>query len=249
MKARYPEIFNDNFKLSQMDAISTNFNRTISSGISHFFGLFDMFKGEPLPFPNTDRRLQPPKLTIDPNLDFLTPLPLGYMPIPITSKLNQRILMPIRDDCPYGNASAIAAKKRVNDYVMKSPKVLELLEQAAAKYGIKNVEDINFKVNGNRTVDIESLFYLGDYAIQDYFHNPNAIISKVGSNEVMFRRLVTAYSVASLARFNDTVYTKNIISELLLEVLNRTKEVIHKDNYDLKYFYYSGHDDMMSALL
>ncbi len=249
IKYRYPDIFNQNFKVSQMEAISTNFNRTISSGLSHFFGLFDMYKGEELPFPNNDPRLQPPKLTIDPEVGFKTALPKGFTPIPITSKLNQRILMPIRDDCPYGKKIALDTKATINELVMKSPKVTELLQTGASKYGIKNVADLSQLANGQSTPDIESLFVLGDYAIEDDIHNPDAVVTKHLKNKDLYKQLENAYSVATIARFNDSTYRKNIVSEFLLEILNRTKEIISKENYDMKYFFYSGHDDILSALL
>lgn len=251
MKTTYPTIFDKDFKVSHMDAYATNFNRTISSGLSQFTGIFDMFKGAELPFDESDPRLQPPKLTIDPKMGFKTALPKGYTPIPILSKFNQRKMQVIRDDCPYGNEKALAAKKSLGDYLMSKPKILELAQQGALKYGITDLKDINFKGKGEKTIDIETLFFLGDFAMQDYIHNLNPTIPKSdeGGPSQLYRQLEAAYSIATLARFNDTEYTSAIISELLYEIKDLMNKKITDPKFDKRFRLYSGHDDMMTAIL
>lgn len=251
LRNTYPSIFDKDFKPSKMEAYATNFNRTIASGLSQFTGLFDMFNGPELVFDETDPRLQPPKLTIDPKVGFKTALPKGYTPIPITSKLNQRKMQIIRDDCPYGNERAMAAKKRLGDYLMNKPKVLELLKQGASKYKITDISDINYKAIGKRGVDIETLFFLGDFALQDYIHNKNPTIPKYdeGGASQLYRQLEAAYSLATMSRFNDTEFTTVIISELLHEIRDLMKKKISDPKYEKKFILYSGHDDMMTAIL
>lgn len=251
MKYRYPNVFDETFNVNHMDSFATNFNRTISSGLSQFTGIFDMFKGPQLPFPNNDKRLQPPVLTIDPEVGFNTALPKGYTPIPITSKLNQRKMQIIRDDCPYGNMRALDAKKKLGDYIMKQPKVIDLVKRGAAKYGITDITDINFKATGQRVVDIDTLFYLGDFTIQDYLHNKHPTIpmdDTDGSKNPLFTQLEAAYSLATLARFNDSEFTRNIISDVLYEIKHvLTQKANGKTSK--RFVLYSGHDDMLSAIL
>lgn len=252
IRLRYPSIFDANFNLDHMEAFATNFNRTIASGLSQFTGLFDMFNGPEIPFANDDPRLRPPVLTVDPNVPFRTALPHGYTPIPITSKLNQRKMQIIRDDCPYGNEKALAAKKSLGDYIIRHPKVIDLIRKGAAKYGITDIHDINFKATGTRSLDIDTLFFLGDFTIQDYLHNKHPSIPKteegVGINP-LYSQLVAAYSLATLSRFNDTEFTTNIISEVLLEIKSLMIKKINDKNYNKRFILYSGHDDMLTAIL
>src|SRR5688572_520859 len=39
IRLRYPTVFDDDFKVTHMEAFATNFNRTISSGLSQFTGI------------------------------------------------------------------------------------------------------------------------------------------------------------------------------------------------------------------
>lgn len=249
MKLRYPDIFTPDFNYTQMEAVSTNFNRTISSGLSHFTGIFDMFKGPDLKFDNTDKRLQPPRLTIDPSkIDFKTALPNGYTPVAINSKLYQRVLMVERDDCPVGTRAAAASKKKVSEKIMANTTVINKLKQYSSKYGITDIKQINKIVKGVEGVDIDSLFLMTDFIIQDYFHNPQAKFSESPKNDD-FDWIEASYSLASLARFQDQVYAKNIISDFLLEIRAKIAKKISDPSYGIKYFYYSGHDDLLSVLL
>lgn len=251
MRNNYQSIFDESFNVSQMDAYATNFNRTIASGLSQFTGLFDMFKGPDLPFDESDSRLQPPKLTINPQMGFKTALPKGYTPIPIYSKLNQRIMQIIRDDCPYANKRALAAKKSLGEYLLSKPKVLELVKEGALKYGINDISDINYKGRGDRSIDIETLFFLGDFTLQDYLHNPNPTIPKYeqGNPSILYHQLEAAYSIATLARFNDTDFTRSVISDLLYEIKSRMEKKIVDPTYQKRFVLYSGHDDMITAIL
>jgi Histidine phosphatase superfamily (branch 2) len=251
MRTVYPSIFDKDFKPAHMEAYATNFNRTIASGLSQFTGLFDMFQGPELQFDEIDPRLQPPKLTIDPKVGFKTALPKGYTPIPIISKLNQRKMQIKRDDCPYGNERALAAKASLGDYLMKQPKILELIKQGAQKYGITDLSEINLKAKGKKIIDIETLFFLGDFAMQDYLHNLHPLIPKFdeGGQSQLYHQLEAGYSLATIARFNDTEFTSVIISEILYEIKDLMNKKISDAKYDKRFILYSGHDDMMSALL
>lgn len=254
MRTKYPAIFDSTFSVNHMEAYATNFNRTIASGLSQFTGLFDMFKGPEVPFSHDDKRLQPPvQLTVNTDVGFKTALPQGYTPIPITSKLNQRKMQIIRDDCPYGNQKALDAKKKLSEFIMKQPKVKDLLERGAKKYGITDISDINFKATGERTTDIDTLFFLGDFTIQDYLHNKHPTISKDGEpgegGNPLYDQLETAYSLATLARFNDTEFTRNVISEVLFEIKAAFHNKMTNKSYDKRFILYSGHDDMLTAIL
>ena len=249
MKLRYPDIFTESFNYTQMEAISTNFNRTISSGLSHFTGLFDMFKGPNLPFANDDKRLQPPRLTIDPTkLDFNTALPFGYTPIAINSKQYQRVLMVERDDCPVGNRAAAASKKSIGEKIMANTTVINKLKQYSSKYGITDLKQINKMVKGVETVDIDTLFLMTDYIIQDYFHNPDAKYKDIPKNDD-FDWIEAGYSIGALARFQDQVYAKNIMSDFLLEIKAKIERKIRDPSFTTKYFYYSGHDDLLTVII
>lgn len=251
MKNNYHTIFDKDFTPDHMDAYATNFNRTIASGLSQFTGIFDMFKGPELPFDEFDTRLQPPKLTIDPKVGFKTALPKGYTPIPIISKLNQRKMQIIKEDCPYGNKRALDAQKSLGEYLMSKPKVLELAKKGALEYGISDISDINYKGKKVRSIDIETLFYLGDFVIQDYLHNPSPTIPKTmyGKPAPLYHQLETGYSIATMSRFNDTEFTRAVISELLYEILEYMDRKISDKSYAKRFVLYSGHDDMMTAIM
>ena len=250
MKEKYTTIFDSKFTAANMDAISTNFNRTIVSGLSHFTGIFDQFQGQNLPFDNKDPRIQPPKLTINPDLPFNTALPNAFTPIPITSKLYQRILMPIRDDCPYGNKAAAASKAELSSSLLENINVKNLMNQTAQIYGVPYLEWINEKTKGVRTVDLDTLYYMADYAISDYHHNPEAQISKVEKNQNVYSKLLSANSVATFSRFySNPSYVKSIVSEVILDIFNKMKSIVDGKYSPIKYYYYSGHDDMLTAIL
>ena len=259
MVAKYPDIFNDKFNPAMMQTKSTNFNRTISSAFSHFMGLVDQFKGKDLDFPDDDPRLFPSaKITIDPKVGFRTALPNGFEPIPAFSRPNQRVLQVIRDDCPAGKTAALKAKKEVSDFIMSQDKVKDAMADWAKQlYGINDLE-ARFKQLNVQPVDnsgaeaLDKLFFLSDFMIQDAIHNENAPINNIDEGKKnTYRKALMAYSVASLARFNDTVYAANIISDFMQEVQNIISERMASKNPETlkKYFYYSGHDDLMSAIL
>lgn len=251
IRLRYPTIFDPKtFKMTQMQAISTNWNRTISSAISHMTGVFDLFNGTELPFPNGDKRLEPPKITFDAStLNFKTALPFGYTPVPIISKFNQRLLQPMREDCPYGVKMALEAKWRVSDYLMANKNVQELMRKTATTFGVDDLSTLNKRWKGQSNVDIDTLFNLADYVLEDYIHNPDAKISKTNEKKDLYTLLDSAYSAFSLARFNNTDYTRNIISEMLFDVRNKINDKARNPRNDMKYFYYSAHDDIFGGIL
>lgn len=255
--ARYTEIFNSNFNPSMMQVKSTNFNRTISSAFSHFTGLVDQFQGKDLQFPDDDPRLFPSaKITIDPKVGFRSALPNKFVPIAAFSRPNQKILQVIREDCPYGKKVALAGKKKVSDYVMNLNSVKDSMADWAKLYGINDLESrfqqMNVQYVDDSKSELDKLFFLTDYMIQDAIHNEDAPINNIDEGKkAIYRKALMGYSVATLARFNDSTYTANIISEFLLDVKNTFETRMNASNPDSlqKYFYYSGHDDLMSAIL
>lgn len=240
------DIFNDKFTIDMLETSSTNFNRTIASAYSHVAGMVDQFNSKDLPFPNDDKRLQPPVLTIDPQVGFTTPLPNKFNPIPIHGRVNQRKLQPIKSTCPYGTKIAQESQKNVSKWLTEQPKIITMLEEAAAAYKIDAKA-----VNGRNTIDLTTCERLGDFAIQDYFNNPKAEISKTGTEEqqALYKQLEKCYSVAAMSRFNNSEFVQNIVSELLIEISTLMQKKLTDSKFGKKFFYYSGHDDMMTAIL
>ena len=247
IKLRYPEIFATKFDSSMMEAFSTNYNRTISSALSHFTGIFELFDGKDLQFENTDPRLQPPKLTVSSEVDFKSALPHGFQPVPVYSKYNLRILQDMRDDCPNGRFIANTSFWESGERLMKSEAVIKKLTEIALKYGISNLKDINKRVNGRESIDTDTMHFITDWVVQDYYNNPDSKVSKKIDLE-LFTWASLAYSATMLGYYEDQDYSRAIISELLETILEKLEKKAKDPNSITKYIYYSGHEDLMMVV-
>jgi hypothetical protein len=83
-KARYANFLGTKLAYNEYHILSTNFNRTIMSAVSHIMGLQEKISDVPLSFAKDDERTLPPQkpLLFDPTTDPETPLPAGLVPFP-----------------------------------------------------------------------------------------------------------------------------------------------------------------------
>lgn len=240
VKSIYGDIFDDKFSLKDMEALSTEFNRTITSALSHFHGLFDMYSSKKLNLDAKDKKLRPPGFDLDQTegIKFDTPLPEGFQPIPVFSGMAGRFMRPERDDCPLGLKRATKSKKTFGDKIMATKEAHKILADLRDYYDFKKPE-------GQKDT-IDDLFHMCDYFLEDYYNN---LKTNADLDQKLVKRAFKGYSAHAVARFVDQEFRTNILSDLFFKLRRKFKAKIDKKRRSFKYHLWSGHDDIMTAIL
>jgi len=168
MKAKYPSIFNQELNYKEHFIYSTNYNRTITSAVSHFYGLQNKIVDTEFPFEATDKRTNPPQpeLLYDVNATPKTTLVGGAMPFPVHTWLDDGVdpdvMMQAHHSCPLTKKSMNKQLQALNTEVASTPKFTALLEEAKKKF---KVTDQDFDKD---MLDIKKCYFIADQMIMDY---------------------------------------------------------------------------------
>lgn len=210
-RLRYPNLLKD-LKYNEWSVLSTNFNRTIMSGVSHIMGLGQKITEKKLVFANDDPRTLPPEspLFFDPKKDDpVTPLNQGYVPFPTHNFIgDQDHILEALHTCPLATKIIDASKKTLIEEVQKSEKFKATLEKAKKLY---NVTKETFTED---EPDSYKCFIIADYMIMDHLNNKDSEVV-VKPNDIFYKHLEKCYSLTILYEFANPQASKLAISPAL----------------------------------
>ena len=249
---RYPNFFSKPLKYNEFWLRSTNYNRTIMSGISHTIGMTQRFvKNETLQFPNDDIRLLPPQMKNGAlfnisNIQFTTPLPYGFQPFPIYTDFPDDEYLRM-NECKGLKTDRVASFAATSVLLEKTKFFPGLFKWVLGKYGLTN-QTFNPKTpDGNNSFVKANL--LADFAIMDFLNNPKPTIE---SNDPNYGYLQDLQALQLLQRYNKTVAMKTIVTPTLTQIRTYFQNKIggvNNKSYPLRYVLFSAHDTTISGHL
>lgn len=241
MAGKYPGIFLEEFNSKKHVLLSTEYNRTIVSAISHSVGLFNAFGDDDLEFGPKNDRYKPPvdDFTFPDEPEFTTPLPKGLKLIPISS-------------------SSFGARELHLDEANACKKNFEVKKGPLDEIREKTAETDFFKENAKKvleilnppekSLDFKAVYHLADFVVMDNLSSKAPLLPKETYPD-LYRFLEAVYSIGVFSDFRVESVTKVSISPTLELILDIFSNISEGKETNPKFLLLSAHDSTLSSHL